>query len=107
MKMQEGENIAQYFSRIKDVNAIRGAIGKIDDDAILSKVMRTLLPIYTIRVFVVRELRCVTGNGLTLEGLVGRLISFEQSNFDTYKSKNSEFSFKANLSLKEPNEKKK
>ena len=52
MRMQEGETIAQYSPRIKDgVNAIRGATGTIYDDTILRKTLRTLLPIYAIRVF--------------------------------------------------------
>ena len=43
MIMQEGENISQYCSRIKDVvNAIRGATGKVDDNIALSKFLRTL-----------------------------------------------------------------
>ena len=51
MRMQEGENISQYCSRIKDVvNAIRGATGKIDDEIILRNFLRALLPIYAIRV---------------------------------------------------------
>ena len=51
MKMEEGETVAQYFARIKEVvNAIRGSNGKIDDDTVLSKVLRTLLTIYAIRV---------------------------------------------------------
>ena len=41
MRMEDGENIVQYFSRIKDVvNVIRGANGIIDDDTILRKVLR-------------------------------------------------------------------
>ena len=44
MRMEEGENIDQYVARIKEVvNAIRGDIGKIDNDTILRKVLRTLL----------------------------------------------------------------
>ena len=108
MRMQEGENIAQYFSRKKDVvNAIRGATSKIDDDIVLRKYLRTLLPIYAIRVFAIQELGCILGNVLTLKGLVGRLTSIELSSFDNYKPKNIESSFKAKLSLKEPNVKKK
>ena len=35
MKMEEGENIAQYIARIKEVvSAIRGATGHIEDDTI-------------------------------------------------------------------------
>ncbi|WP_233354917.1 retrotransposon gag domain-containing protein, partial [Vibrio cholerae] len=57
MRLEEAQNVAQYFSRIKDVvNAIRGATGKIDDDTILRKLLRTLLPIYAIRFSVIQEL---------------------------------------------------
>ena len=86
MRMQEGENIAQYCSRIKDVvKAIRGANAKIDDEILLRKFLRILLSIYAIRVSVIQELRCVSGSNLTLEGLVGRLTVFELSNFDNFK----------------------
>jgi len=106
--MQEGQNIAQYCSRIKDVvYAIRGATSKIDDDILLRKVLTTLLPIYAIIVSVIQELRCMSANDLTLEVLVGRLISFELYNFDNYKSKNVVSSFNAKLSLEKPDEKKK
>ena len=71
MRMEEGENVSHYCSRIKHVNSIRGATSKIDDDTILSKFLRTLLPIYAIRVFAIQELRCIPENVLTLEGLVG------------------------------------
>ena len=82
MRMEEGENIAQYISSIKEVgNAIKGATSHIDDNIVLRKVLRTLLPIYAIRVFAIQELRCIPRNDLTLEGLVGRLTTFELSNF--------------------------
>ena len=108
MKMEEGETVAQYVARIKEVvSAIRGVDGVIDDDTILSKVLRILLPIYAIRVSAIQELRCIPRNNLSLEGLVSRLIAFELSNFDNYKPENIESTFKSKLSLKEPNEKKK
>ncbi|OYD06007.1 hypothetical protein [Paludifilum halophilum] len=72
----------------------------------LSKVSRTLLSIYAIRVSTIQELRCILGNDLTLEGLVGRLTSFELSNFDNYKAENLESTFKAKLLLKDSDEKK-
>ena len=51
MKMEEDENTTQYIARIKElVSAIKGAIGQIDDDTILRKVLRTLFPNYAIRV---------------------------------------------------------
>ena len=67
----------------------------------LSKVLRTLFPIYAIRMSTIQELRCMLGNDLTLESLVARLIAFELSNFDNYKLENIEFAFKAKLSLKD------
>ena len=91
MKMEEGENIAQYVATIKEVvSAIKGATGKIDDDTILSKVLRTLLPVYAIRVSTIHQLKCILGNDLTLEGQVGRLTTFELSNFDNYKPESIE-----------------
>ena len=106
MRMQEGENISQYYSRIKDViNEIRGATGKIDDETILRKLLRTFLPIYVIKISTIQELRCITSSNLTIEGFVGRLTTFELSNFDNVRPKNVEFSFKTKLSLKESKEK--
>ena len=78
MRMQEGDSVSQYCSRIKFcVNARRESIGKINDDTILRKILRTLLLIYSIRVYIIQELRCILGSNLTLEELVGRLIAFE------------------------------
>ena len=102
MKLEEGETVAQYVARIEEVvSAIRGVDGLIDDDTILIKVIRTLLPIYAIRVSAIQELRCILENDLTLEVLVGRLTAFELSNFDNYKPENIESAFKAKLSLKD------
>ena len=51
MKMEEGKTVAQYVARIKEVvSVIKGANGTINEDTVLSKVLRTLLPIYAIRV---------------------------------------------------------
>ena len=107
MRMEEGENISQCVTRIKEVvSAIKGATGHIDDDIFLIKVLRKLLPIYAIRVSAIQELRCILGNNLTLEGLVGRLTAFELSNFDNYKPKSLESTFMTKFLLKESNEKK-
>lgn len=51
MRMKEDEIIVKYFTRIKEVvNAIKGKIGNIDDETMISKVLKILLPIYIIRV---------------------------------------------------------
>ena len=63
--------------------------------------------IYVIIVSTIQELRCIPRNNLSLEGLVGRLTTFELYNFDNYKLENIEYDFKAKISLKEPNMKKK
>ena len=82
MRMEEGENIAQYVARIKEVvNAIKGAICQIDANTTLRKVLRTL-PIYAIRFFAIQELRCIPRNDLTVGGLVGRFTTFELSNYE-------------------------
>ena len=52
-------------------------------------------------------MRCLLGNTISLEDLVGRLSTFDLSNFDNYKHKNIESTSKAKLSLKEHDEKKK
>ena len=101
MRMEEGENIAQYVSRIKEsINAIRGANGKKYDDIVLSKLVRTLLPVYAIIFSIIQELRCILGNDLSLGVLVGRLIAFELSNYENYKPETLESTFKAKLLLK-------
>ena len=101
MKMQEGETIVQYYARIKDVvNSIRGSNRIIEDEIVIKKVLRTLLPIYAIRLFAIQELRCIPRNNLTLEVLVGRLTAFELSNYDNYKLESLESAFKAKFLLK-------
>ena len=52
-------------------------------------------------------MRCIPGNNLTLEGLVGRLASFKISNFDNYKLESLESTFKAKFLLQYFYEKKK
>ena len=85
MKMREDENIAKYVERIKaSVSAIRASGGKIDDTIVISKVLKTILPIYKIRVLDIKEVRCDPNINITLDSLVGRLTSFELDNFDNY-----------------------
>ena len=47
----------------------------------------------------IQELRCTPSNNLTLEGVVGRLITFEMSNFDNYMLATIESTFKSQLIL--------
>ena len=51
MRMIKGQNIVQYCKQIKEVvNAIQEENRKIKEEIVISKVLRTLLPIYFIRV---------------------------------------------------------
>ena len=104
MRMREDENIAKYVKIIKaSVSTIRASGGEIKEETIVSKVVRTLLPIYAIKVSAIQERICETNHKTTLDALVGRLITFELDNYDHYvpASKNIEFAFEAKLSLKE------
>ena len=106
MKMEEGENAALYGARIKEVvSAIRSLGGQLEEEIVCSKYSRTLLPIYAIRVSAIQELRCVPSNTLTFEGIIGRLTTFELSNFDNYKPDNFEFAFKSKMTIKDKEEK--
>ena len=64
--------------------------------------LRTLLPIYEIRVSSIQEMRCDPKSDITLNALVRRLKTFELDNFDNYVPNfgNTESSFQEKLSLK-------
>ena len=98
MKMDEGENATKYGARMKEVvSAIRSLGVQLQEEIVSRKYLRNLLPIYAIRVSSIQDLRCVQGNTLTFEGIIGRLDTFELSNFDNYKPENLESIFKAFL----------
>ena len=100
MKIKEGEDITNYSERIKKcVNAIIVVGGKIEEETVVSKVLRSLFPIYAIRVSIIQEMRCTID--VTLDALVGRLTAFELDNFDNYSPNHStlEYVFKAKLNL--------
>lgn len=61
--------------------------------------MRIVFPIYDIRVSTIQELRCTLCNDLTLEGVIGRLTTFEMSNFDNFTPTSIELAFKLQLVL--------
>ena len=57
MKMRKDENIAIYVDRSKaSVSVIRASGGTIDDVIVVRKVLRTILPIYAIRVSSMQEM---------------------------------------------------
>ena len=79
------------------------------ETTIVRQVLKTILPIYAIRVSTIQEMRCDPNNKLTLHALLGRLIAFELDNYNKYVriSKNIESKFEAKLSLKEKSKKSK
>ena len=77
MRMREDENIAKYVERIKaSVSSIKAFGGKIEDETVISKVLRMLLPIYAIRVSAIHERRCEENHNINLHTIVGRLTTF-------------------------------
>lgn len=53
-RMVDGENTTQYGQRIKEVvGGIKSVEGKVEEDIVVSKMLRTLLPQYAIRVSVI------------------------------------------------------
>ena len=81
------------------VNAIRGPRADKFDETIIRKVLRTLFAINVVSVFVIQQLRFTLGNDLTLDSLIGRLTTFELSNFDNYTPSSGECAFKSQLTL--------
>ena len=67
MRMREDENIFKYVERIKaSVSAIRASGGEIKEWTFVSKIIRTLLPIYEIRVSTIQEKRFDPNNKMGL-----------------------------------------
>lgn len=110
IRMREDENIAKYVERVKAVvSSIKASGGDITEETVISKVLRTLLPIYAIKFSTIQERRCEENFKINFEAIVGRLTTFELNNFDNYvlASKSIESAFEAKLSLKEKGKKKK
>jgi hypothetical protein len=108
MRMREDKNIAKYVERVKaNVSGIKASRGEIKDRIFRSNVIRTLLPIYSIRVSVIQERSCKENHKITLDVIVGRLTTFELDNYDNYvpASKNFESTFEVKISLKEKGKK--
>lgn len=83
MRMVEGENITQYGQRIKEVvGRIKSVGGTIDKDTMVSKILRTLLSAYAIRVSSIQELRSDSNDKVTVDSLIGKLVVFELNSFD-------------------------
>ena len=99
---------AKYVERIKaSVSAIKSSRGKIEDETVISKVLKILLLVYAIRVSVIQERRCEENHNINLDAIMGRSTAFKLDSFDNYvpASKKIESAFEVKLSLKEKGKK--
>lgn len=93
--MVEGETIQQYGIRIKTVvGDIKSIGGTIDDTTIVTKVLRSLLPIYAIRVAAIQELRSIDKTKVSLDSIIAKLTAYELNSYDGSVQK-TESTFKA------------
>ena len=102
-KSWEVSLIRWRWERIRTLQSVIKAFGgTIEDVIVVSKVIRTLLPIYSIKLSTIQKIRCDPNNKINLDALVGRLTTFELDNYDIYVTScsNLESSFEAKLSLK-------
>ena len=89
------------------VSAIRSLGGQLSEEIVCSKYLRTFLPIIAIRISAIQELRCILGNILSFEEIIGKLTAFELSNFDNYKLEKFESTYKAKMTINDNEEVKK
>ncbi|GLJ13134.1 hypothetical protein SUGI_0205960 [Cryptomeria japonica] len=95
--MGDDENIHSYMDKVNDlVLSIRSVGGKIEEDEIVAKVLRSLPPTYKHKVAAIDEIRSVTT--VTRDVLVGKLAAFKLSKFGESCGK-SKTTFKASLSM--------
>lgn len=72
-----------YGQRIKEiVGEIKNVGGKVEDATVISKVMRTLLPVYAIQVATIQELKSIDKTKVTLDSIIGKLTGFELNSYD-------------------------
>lgn len=97
LKMGDDENIHPYVPKVNElVLSIRNASGKIEEDEIIAKVLRSLPPSYKHQVISIDEIPSVTT--VTRDMLVGKLVAFELSEFGESRGK-SETTFKVSISI--------
>lgn len=63
----------------------------------VSKVLRTLLPVYTIRFAAIQELKSIDKTKVTLDSIIGKLTAFELNGYDG-RAQKSESAFRAPVS---------
>lgn len=73
---------------------MKSACGKMEDSTMVSKVLRSLLPVYAIRVTAIQELRSIDKTKVSLDSIIAKMIAYELNSFDGGVQKN-ESAFKA------------
>lgn len=97
MRMVEGETIQQYGVRIKSIfGDIKSTGGKIDDATIVNKFLRSLLPVYAIRVAAIQELRSIDKTKVSLDSIIAKLTAYELNSYDDSVQK-TESAFRASV----------
>ncbi|XP_059069957.1 uncharacterized protein LOC131859824 [Cryptomeria japonica] len=94
LKMNEDENIAAYFLRIDEVvNARKGLGEDIKEHDVVSKVLRTILPKFEMKIFALEEKKHFSN--MTLHKLQGILTTYEMRISNNVASTSKETAFKA------------
>ncbi|CAM8923724.1 unnamed protein product [Rhodiola kirilowii] len=76
MKMKESESIAEYNTRVLELSNEASALGKpIDEDRLVSKVLRSLPPRFAMKVTAIEEMHDISK--LKLDELTGSLRTYE------------------------------
>ncbi|CAM8905243.1 unnamed protein product [Rhodiola kirilowii] len=76
MKMKESESIAEYNTRVLELSNEVSALGKpIDEDILVSKVLRSLTPRFAMKVTAIEEMHDISK--LKLDELTGSLRTYE------------------------------
>ena len=63
--------LKNMLKRSRRVSVQSEPMEEIKEEAIISKVLKTLLPIYTIRVSTIQERRCEENHKINLDAIVG------------------------------------
>lgn len=64
------------------VGDIKSIGGMIEDATIVSKVLRSLLQIYAIRVVAIQELRSIDKTKVSLDSIIAKLTAYDLNSYD-------------------------
>lgn len=101
LKMEEDERISSFMIRVNEITmGIKCSNGNINEDEVVSKILRGLHLAYKMRVNAIERLWTMSHTPITREKLLGKLTAFELSEFGDQIATRIETSFKASISWK-------